>query len=153
MWVVRRLSEGIGIMLYRLLADFVIVIHCVIAWFLLFGAFLARQQPWVALLHVPLAIWVSAAFIMGWTCPLTPLENRLRKAAGELGYDGGFIEHYFRMSPPPDAPPTKNRRRINVILGVFCILLSIVPHVANLEKYHDAIWPPHFKSPNALSAP
>src|SRR4051794_4755440 len=77
---VRRLSEGIGIMLYRLLADFVIVIHCVIAWFLLFGAFLARQQPSFALLHVPLAIWVSAAFIMGWTCPLTPLENWFRKA-------------------------------------------------------------------------
>jgi hypothetical protein len=140
-------------MLYRLLADLVIVIHCVVAWFFLFGAFLARQQPWVALLHVPLVIWVSAAFIRGWTCPLTPLENWLRKAADEQGYDGGFLDHYFSMSPPPDARPTKNGRRIKVILGVFCILLSIVPHGANLETYHDAIWPPDFKPPNALSAP
>jgi hypothetical protein len=78
-------------MLYRLLADLVMVIHCVIVWFFLFGAFLARERPWVALLHVPLAIWVNAAIIMRWTCPMTPFENWLRKAAGELGYKGGFI--------------------------------------------------------------
>lgn len=85
---------------------------------------------------------------------MTPLENRFRKAAGEQGYDGGFLDHYFRISgPPPDAPPTKKGRRINMIIGVFCILIAIVPHGANLEKYHDAIWPPHFEPPNAPRAP
>lgn len=27
-------------------------------------------------------------------CPLTPLEQHLRRLGGEAGYDGGFIEHY-----------------------------------------------------------
>jgi len=38
-------------MFYRLMANLVMVIHCIFAWFFLFGAFLARQHPWVALLH------------------------------------------------------------------------------------------------------
>jgi hypothetical protein len=29
-----------------------------------------------------------------WICPLTPLENFLRKKGGEAGYAGGFIDHY-----------------------------------------------------------
>ncbi len=31
---------------------------------------------------------------MGWICPLTPLEQNLRRQAGQGGYSGGFIEHY-----------------------------------------------------------
>jgi hypothetical protein len=88
---------------------------------------------------------------MGWTCPLTPLENRLRKAAGELGYQGNFVDHYLGI--PDTATPIKNRRRREVILGVFFCLLAIVPHGANVGKYHDAIWPPQSKPTNALSAP
>ena len=33
--------------------------------------------------------------IGGWYCPLTDLENSLRRAAGQAGYPGGFIEHYL----------------------------------------------------------
>ena len=139
-------------MLYRRLADVVVVIHWLISGFFLLGAFFARQHAWIALFHFPLAVCVSVAFIMGWTCPLTPLENRLRKAAGELGYQGSFVDYYLGI-PPDTATPIKNRRRREVILGVFFCLLAIVPHGANLDKYHDAIWPPQSKPPNALSAP
>jgi hypothetical protein len=31
----------------------------------------------------------------GWTCPLTPPENRSRRAVGEAGYVGGYIDHYL----------------------------------------------------------
>lgn len=140
-------------MFYRVLADLVVVIHCVVAWFFLFGAFLARQEPWVALLHVPLAIWVNATIIMGWTCPLTPLENWFSRAAGERGYEGGFIEHYFRMSPPRDGPSTRNARRLRLVVGVLCILLTIVPHGANLEIYSDAIWPSPARAASAAGGP
>ena len=141
-------------MLYRRLADVVVVIHWFLGGFFLLGAFFARQHPWVAFLHVPLAIWVSAAFIKGWTCPLTPLENRLRKAAGEQGYQGNFVDHYLGMSPPPDtATPIKKRPRREVTLGVCFCLFAIVPHAANLGTYRDAIWPPQSKSPSAQNAP
>jgi len=35
-------------------------------------------------------------------CPLTPLENHLRRLGGEAGYGEGFLAHYVvRMLYPP----------------------------------------------------
>ncbi|HEX4129579.1 MAG TPA: DUF2784 domain-containing protein [Pirellulales bacterium] len=137
----------IGIMLYRRLADVVVIIHCIVCVFFLFGAFLAWKYSWIALIHIPLAAWVSAAFILGWTCPLTPLENRLRKAAGSRGYEGSFVDHYLGwflgMTPPADGElPCEIGRRNEIILGTFFCILTIVPYGAKLGQYHDAIWPP-----------
>jgi hypothetical protein len=127
-------------MLYRLLADLVIVIHCIVVWFLFFGAFLSRQHPWLVCVHVPLVFRVSAAFIKGWTCPLTPLENQLRKAAGEQGYKGGFLDHYFRIgSPPQDSQSTRKGHRTKMTIGLICFLVAILPHFANLEEYRDYV--------------
>jgi hypothetical protein len=137
--------------LYRRLADFVVVIHWLTGGFFLLGAFFAREHPWIALVHIPLAIWISAAFIMGWTCPLTPLENRLRKAAGERGYQGTFVDHYLGI--PDTAVPIKRRRKREVIWGAFFCLFAIGSHGANLAEYHDAIWPPESKPPSASDAP
>ena len=36
-------------------------------------------------------------------CPITPLENVLRRAAGTSGYPGGFIEHYLGPAIYPAA--------------------------------------------------
>src|ERR671910_542296 len=82
-------------MLNRLLADLVMLVHALVAVFFLLGGALAHFDHWVGLFHFPLAAWVCSAYIMGWTCPLTPLENHYRKAAGEQGYEGSFIEHYL----------------------------------------------------------
>jgi hypothetical protein len=40
--------------------------------------------------------------LAGWVCPLTPLENYLRRAAGQAGYDGGFVEQYVIPVLYPD---------------------------------------------------
>lgn len=140
-------------MLYRRLADIVVVIHWLISGFFLLGAFFAREHAWLALFHLPLAIWVTVAFLMGWTCPLTPLENRLRKAAGERGYEGSFVDHYLGMPPPDTAESIRNRRKREVLLGVFFCLLAILPHGANLDEYRDAIWPPQSKAQDAPAVP
>ena len=139
--------------LYRRLADLVVVVHWLTGGFFLLGAFFSREHPWIALLHIPLAIWVSAAFIFGWTCPLTPLENRLRKAAGERGYHGNFVDHYLGMNLPDNAVPIQNRRKREVILGGFFCIFAIVSHGANLKEYHDAIWPAESKSSITVSTP
>ncbi|WP_313673849.1 DUF2784 domain-containing protein [Mycolicibacterium sp.] len=77
------------------LADAVLVIHGLfIAWAAL-GVIAVWRWPRLALLHLPAlawAVWIEAS---GRICPLTPLENSLRRAAGEAGYSGGFIEHYL----------------------------------------------------------
>lgn len=82
-------------MLHRLAADAVLVLHLAFIVFVLVGGLLAlrwRGAPW---LHLPAAAWGVYIELSGGLCPLTPLENSLRRAAGEAGYAGGFIEHYL----------------------------------------------------------
>jgi len=49
----------------------------------------------MAWIHLPAAVWGVLITFFGWTCPLTPLENRFRDLGGQAGYTGGFIEHYL----------------------------------------------------------
>lgn len=89
-------------MSWRLAADAVLLLHGAFIVFVLFGAVFARRWRWWPLLHLPAAawgVWISAA---GAVCPLTPLENRLRAAAGQQGFEGGFVEHYLLAVIYPD---------------------------------------------------
>ena len=79
----------------RLAADAVLLLHAGFIVFVLLGAVFALRWRWWPLVHLPAAgwgVWVSAS---GAICPLTPLENSLRHAAGQAGYQGGFLEHYL----------------------------------------------------------
>lgn len=86
------LGSGMG---WRLLADAVVVVHTLFVAFVVAGGLLALRWRRAALVHLPCAIYGAAIALVGWVCPLTPLENRLRRAAGEAGYEGGFIEHHL----------------------------------------------------------
>jgi hypothetical protein len=57
----------------------------------------------------------------GWTCPLTPLEQRLRQAAGQVGYSGGFIEYYLL----PVLYPAQLDRDMQIFLGTLVIVINI----------------------------
>src|SRR4030095_5097434 len=78
-----------------LLADAVLVVHGLFIAFAVAGVALVWRWPRLAWLHVPAVAWAAWITWAGWNCPLTPLENALRSAAGESGYSGGFIEHYL----------------------------------------------------------
>ena len=78
-----------------LLADAVLVGHGLFIAWALFGGFAVWRRPWLAILHLPALAWGLWIEASGGLCPLTPLENSLRRAAGEAGYSGGFIEHYL----------------------------------------------------------
>ena len=82
-------------MIHRLAADAVLLLHLGFILFVLLGGLLALRWRWAPLLHLPAAAWGVYVELSGGLCPLTPLENRLRSAAGEAGYTGGFIEHYL----------------------------------------------------------
>ena len=78
-----------------LLADGVLVLHGLfIAWAAL-GALAVWRWPRLLVLHLPALAWGVWIEISGGICPLTPLENSLRRAAGQSGYSGGFIDHYL----------------------------------------------------------
>lgn len=77
------------------LADAVLVIHGLFIVWAALGALAVWRWPRLAVAHLPAlawAVWIEAS---GGICPLTPLENSLRRAAGESGYSGGFIDHYL----------------------------------------------------------
>jgi len=91
---------------YALAADVVVLLHGLFILFAVFGGLLAAWRPWAAALHLPAAAWGAWIELSGGTCPLTPLENRLRQLAGESGYAGGFVEHYLLpVIYPPGLTP------------------------------------------------
>ncbi len=70
-------------------------LHGLTILFALCGGVLVLWRRWICFLHLPIAAWAALVEFNSWICPLTPLENRLRVAAGAAGYDGGFVEHYL----------------------------------------------------------
>lgn len=82
-------------MLARLAADTVVLAHLAFIVFALGGGLLVWRWPRLAWLHVPALIWAVVVQWLVLICPLTPLENALRRAAGGAGYRGGFVEHYL----------------------------------------------------------
>lgn len=82
-------------MIYRILADLVLVVHGLFVAFVVFGGLLALWRPRMAYWHLPALAWGAVVVGMGLICPLTPLEVSLRQQAGQEGYAGGFIEHYL----------------------------------------------------------
>jgi hypothetical protein len=82
-------------MVYRVLADAVVVAHFGFILFVAVGPLLAWHWPRVVCLHVPVLVWAALGLTVGVRCPLTPLEKRLRRLAGEDGYEGGFVDHYI----------------------------------------------------------
>jgi len=84
-------------MVYRVLADFVLLFHFCFVLFVIFGGFLILYRRWALWLHIPALIWGVLIEIFYFICPLTYLENWLRIAGGEAGYSGGFIDYYVSM--------------------------------------------------------
>jgi uncharacterized membrane protein YhhN len=108
----------------RILADILVGVHFLFVVFVVAGGFLAWRWRRVAWVHVPVAIWGALIELAGWICPLTPLENQLRRAAGDAGYAGGFIEHYLI----PIVYPSGLTREIQLGLGVAVILINVVAY-------------------------
>jgi len=82
-------------MIERFAADLIVILHFAFIVFVGLGALLSLRWPRAAWLQVPAAAWGAAIEFRHGVCPLTPLEQRLRLAAGDAGYSGGFIEHYL----------------------------------------------------------
>jgi hypothetical protein len=106
---------------YRLLADLVLILHAGFVVFVMLGALLALRWPRIAWVHVPVALWGAGIEFLGGICPLTPLENHWRRLAGELGYPGGFIEHYLLSALYPDGLT----RRLQFVLGVLVLVVNV----------------------------
>lgn len=82
-------------MLAGWIAELVLLAHLGFVAFAALGAALLPRRPWLVLLHAPALAWGVWIEASGGVCPLTPLENRLRRMAGEQGYEGDFVGRYL----------------------------------------------------------
>ncbi|WP_419939001.1 DUF2784 domain-containing protein [Candidatus Palauibacter sp.] len=117
-------------MLYRVLADLVLVTHFAFIAFVVAGGFAAVRWPRLAWAHVPCLAWGALIEFAGWICPLTPLEVRLRIASGQAGYSGGFIERYLL----PVIYPGALNREIQIWLGLAVLALNAVAYAWLLRR-------------------
>jgi hypothetical protein len=73
------------------------------------------------LVTLPVITWAILIAVIGWTCPLTPLENRFRIAGGMATYELGFIEQYITKRWYPDGLP----RKVLAIMGMTVLAANI----------------------------
>ena len=120
-------------MLANIFADCVAILHFMFIVFVVLGGLLVLKWRWLSFVHIPCALWGILVELMGWICPLTPLELYLRQMAGVDGYHGGFIDHYLM----PLIYPAGLTRELQTVFGIFvlitnaCIYGYIVLHPQN----------------------
>jgi hypothetical protein len=109
-------------MLYQILAEIVLAIHFLFILYVVLGALLVLKWYWTMIIHIPAAFWGALIMFMGWICPLTPLENRFRRLAGDEGYEEGFIERYIW----PVVYPEALTRELQIYLGIGVVVVNLV---------------------------
>ena len=122
-------------MIYRVLADLVLALHLGFVVFVVLGGVLVLRWPAVMALHIPAAVWGVLIEFTGWVCPLTPLENSLRVRGGELGYSGGFIEHYIQ----PLLYPSGLTRGTQIALGCVVLILNLIAYSTVLLRSRNRV--------------
>ncbi|MCL7964864.1 MAG: DUF2784 domain-containing protein [marine benthic group bacterium] len=121
---------------WSLAADLVMLAHFSFAAFASLGGLMVLLKPRLAWLHLPVLIYAIGIELVGWICPLTPLEWNLRARAGEAGFEGGFLERYL----DPILYPA-DWDRLHIWLGILLLLF-------NLAVY-SGVWIRHVRRPGS----
>jgi len=106
---------------YQIAADLIVLVHFAFILFVIGGGFIVLKWRWFIWLHLPAAAWGTLAITFRWICPLTPLENSLRRASGNSSYSGGFIRHYLE----PIIYPTGFDPSVYMLMGIAVILINL----------------------------
>ena len=117
-------------MVYRLFADATVVFHLAFVLFVVAGGLLVLRWPRLAWLHVPAALWGALIEFAGWICPLTPLENWLRRQGGQGVYSTSFVEQYLL----PVLYPHSLTREMQWILGGFVLVINVTVYAVVLRR-------------------
>jgi len=131
-------------MLYKILADAIIVVHFLFILFMLLGFLLTvyaiffRQKffDWWLFrsLHLLGIFYVASLSILGKYCPLTLLENELRsRYAVSSVYFGSFIVHYLEKLVYPDVNPLVIQIP-TIFIAIFTIVIFILKPPRKIGK-------------------
>lgn len=118
-------------MIYRFLADVVVLIHLFFIIFAVLGGLAALRWRKIAWFHIPAATWAILIEFFGWGCPSTPLEKFLIEKGGEQGYTGGFVEHYII----PIIYPLELTQTMQFIIGALILILNGAIYWFWLKKF------------------
>jgi len=108
-------------MRFQLWADLVVLLHASFVLFVLLGGLVVLRWRRLAWLHLPAAVWGAAIELGGWICPLTYLENHLRRLGGGAGYNMTFIER----SLEPLLYPLGLTRHAQLVFGFTALLINL----------------------------
>ena len=114
-----------------LLADAVFALHLAFMVWVMLGGLAVLRWPSLAWLHLPAVAWGATVELAGLWCPLTPLEQRLLQAAGDAGYEGGFISHYLI----PIIYPAGLTRGVQIVLGIVVVTVNGLVYWRLLHKW------------------
>ena len=106
-------------------ADLVVILHAAFVLFVLLGGLAALRWRRVAWFHLPAALWGAAIELGGWICPLTYLENHLRRMAGGIEYSNSFIERYLE----PILYPLGLTRHAQLVFGMAALFLNLAIYI------------------------
>jgi hypothetical protein len=111
--------------IFLLLADVLVLVHLAYIVFVVGGAVLVRYHPRLLWVHLAAVAWGAYVALAHRICPLTPWEVALRVRAGQVGYRGGFVEHYLI----PVIYPKALTPSLQLAEGVFVLLVNLVLYV------------------------
>jgi len=118
-------------MAFILLADLIVVIHIAFICFVALGGFMLRRWPGLMWLHVPAVCWGVGIEWAGQVCPLTPLENWLRRQGNGEAYEYDFVERYAL----PLLYPEGLTRIGQVALGSLVLVLNLIIYTVIWRRY------------------
>ena len=102
------------------LATLVVAAHVAFIAFVVIGGLFVLRWRKLLYLHLAAVIWAVYIEWSGATCPLTPLENTLRAAAGLEAYTGDFVAEYVFPVLYPDGLT----RRAQLVIGAAVVAVN-----------------------------
>jgi len=104
----------------HVLATLVVAAHVLFVAFVVVGGLLVFRWRKLLYLHLAAVVWAVYVEWSGAICPLTPLENTLRAAAGLEAYAGDFVAEYVFPVLYPDGLT----RGAQLVIGVAVVVVN-----------------------------
>lgn len=96
----------------------VVVFHAAYLIFQMFGGLLAfRDRRWLVP-HLMAVTWGIVIVVMGWPCPVTVLEKRLRTQSG-TAYPESYLDHYVFGTALPNGSQS-------LVYGLHLVVILII---------------------------
>ena len=103
----------------HVLATLVVAAHLAFVAFVAIGGLFVLRWRKLLYLHLAAVGWAVYVEWSGAICPLTPLENTLRAAAGLEAYAGDFVAEYVFPLLYPDG--LTHRAQLAIALAVLAV--------------------------------